>query len=198
MAERVIYVVHQSRGRLRLRLALLRDERELAEAIADQLSALDGVESVEVRPFTGSVLCAYDGWALQPDRLIDSVRALAQADRVVGENEERPAEVEREMVRSARLNGSGVARAASTFVEELDLEVLRATNGGLNLGTLAALGFMAAGAAEIVSTGKIPMPPWFNLGWWAFRTFAISEKRTLDDVHKTYQSALIAAEDVPS
>ena len=31
--------------------------------------------------------------------------------------------------------------------------------------------FCWQGPREIVTTGTIPAPPWFNLAWWAFRTF---------------------------
>jgi hypothetical protein len=56
---------------------------------------------------------------------------------------------------------------------DLNRSVLLATEGRLDLGALAGLGFLSLGAAEIAATRALPAPPWFNLAWWAFRTFTI-------------------------
>jgi hypothetical protein len=57
----------------------------------------------------------------------------------------------------------------------LDEELLRITEGGMDLGVLVTLGFVVAGAFEVMVTQKIPAPPWFNLAWWGFRTFMTVE-----------------------
>ncbi|MGD9765792.1 MAG: hypothetical protein AB7V27_19020 [Candidatus Binatia bacterium] len=57
----------------------------------------------------------------------------------------------------------------------LDDDIWRATGGNFDLGTLAGLAFLGAGAVEVGVTRKLPMPPWFNLAWWAFRTLVIFE-----------------------
>ena len=51
--------------------------------------------------------------------------------------------------------------------------MLRSTDGRLDLGAVTGLGFLAVGAAEIASARTVPAPPWFNLAWWAFRTFTL-------------------------
>ncbi len=191
---RLMYVVHQSYGRLRMRLGRLRDDPSEAEAIADGLNALSGVELVEVRPFTGSVLCLYDPSSIGAARIVEELRGLSHATHVVGPGEERPAEVERELVRASLLSGSQVARAATRAVEELDLEVLRATGGSVNLGTLTSLAFLALGATEIITSGKLPLPPWFNLGWWSFRTFTISERKVIGSVERDFDQRVTEAE----
>ncbi|AKU92041.1 HMA2 domain-containing protein [Vulgatibacter incomptus] len=191
--KRVAYVVHQSQGRLRLRLGWLREKPNEGDAIADHLSRLDGMEEVEVRPFTGSVLCLYDPTELDDSRILDALRAFTRADQVVLPGEESPAEVEGEIVRLALFNGSEVARAATRMFEELDLGVLRATRGSVNLGTLAAMGFLAAGATQVARRGKLPLPPWFNLAWWAFRTFMISERKVIDDERAEFTDRIEAA-----
>ena len=50
----------------------------------------------------------------------------------------------------------------------------------MDLGVLATLGLIGAGAAEIVVTGKLPIPPWFNLAWWGFRTFMTTEQPEIE------------------
>ena len=37
--------------------------------------------------------------------------------------------------------------------------------------TQTGVGFLAVGAAEILGSRALPAPPWFNLAWWAYRTF---------------------------
>lgn len=191
---RVMYVVHRSHGRLRLRMGCLRDEREAANGLADSLAALPGMEEVRIRPFTGSVLALHDPVELPASRIEEVVRERMRVTHVVQPGEEGPAEVERELVRIALLNGSRVAKTATRAIEELDLEVLRASRGSVNLGTLMALGFLGLGAAEVVSTGKLPMPPWFNLGWWAFRTFTITEKKVIAETRESFDQEITALE----
>ena len=35
---------------------------------------------------------------------------------------------------------------------------------------------LGAGAADVIASGKLPLPPWFNLAWWGFRTFMTTEQ----------------------
>jgi hypothetical protein len=170
---RVIYLVHTSHGRTRLRLPCLRRDANLATPLAEGLQQVRGVEEVEVRPFTGSVLCVHDPYELSVDALLEEVRRLSGITTVVRPGEETPEE-ETELLRALE-EGSGIARAASQFFKGVNVDVLRASEGRADLGTLAALGFAVAGAAEVVRTRKLPFPPWFNLAWWAFRTFATVE-----------------------
>ena len=44
---RLIYVAHQSPGRVRLRLPYLRHEPDVVEALAERLARTEGVEEVQ-------------------------------------------------------------------------------------------------------------------------------------------------------
>ncbi|WP_223637961.1 HMA2 domain-containing protein [Corallococcus sp. EGB] len=170
---RIIYVIHASPGRTRLRLPWLRHDAKQAASLADALLQLKGMKEVQVRPFTGSVLCLHDPRDPDVERVLEAVRLHTGVDTVVHPGEEPPEE-EQELLRSLA-EGSGVARAASLFVKGVNLDVLRATEGRMDLGVLATLGFAAAGAVEVAAKGKLAAPPWFSLGWWAFRTFVTME-----------------------
>ena len=65
---------------------------------------------------------------------------------------------------------------------ELDRDIRRSSEGAADLGVLATLGFFAAGAAEVVGSGELPLPPWFNLAWWGFRTFMTTEATAIESV----------------
>lgn len=174
---RIIYRVHSSPGRTRLRLSWLRREAELATRVADALETLPGMEMVEVKPYTGSVLCTYDPGELHEEALLAELRRVTGVDRVVKPGETVAGE-EEELLRSVS-GGSNVAVEASRFFKGLNLDVLRATGGHMDLPTLAAVGFVTAGATEVLMTRRLPMPPWFNLAWWAFRTFTTLEKQAI-------------------
>lgn len=177
MAVRLSYLVHSSRGRTRVRLPWLRREPELAAAIAEALEKLSGMERVEVKPYTGSVLCTYDPEELQEEALLGELCRITGVVRVVRPGETAPEE-EEELLRIIQ-DGNNLAVEASRFFKGVNLDVLRATGGHMDLPTLAVIGFMAAGATEVVVKKKLPIPPWFNLGWWAFRTFTTMEKKAI-------------------
>lgn len=159
---RILRRVHASPGRLRLRLPWLRKAEDEAAALADVLSQLVGVERVEVRPRTGSVLCLYDEERLAADAIAEAVCAQTGAIELApGEAPPLPRR------RRASALGRVLARSAAGINED----ILDASGGSLDLGTLAALGFLALGAGEVAVTRTLPIPQWSSLAWWAFRTF---------------------------
>lgn len=172
---RVIYIAHESPGRLRLRLPWLRKDLEAADPLADHLASLPGVEEVRIRPWTGSVLCLFDAWQLEGERILAATKEHTGVDLVLrpGERSEREEEV---LAQAALERGSDVAVAFATAIKGMNYEILRASAGRIDLGTIAASAFAVAGAAQVVATRKLPLPPWFNLAWWAFRTFTTIEK----------------------
>jgi hypothetical protein len=166
-----VRLVHSSPGRTRVRLEGFDRALERATALADDLAALPGVEEVAVRPWTGSVLCVHDARRLDPKRIVDVVRRHAEQPGAPSRTEPgrpTPALLARQ--------GSSIARSLTALVKQLDGDLLRVTEGRLDLGTLATFGFLAAGAAEVLSSRRLPAPPWFNLAWWALRTFTEFER----------------------
>lgn len=172
-----IHLVHELPGRLRL--LWLHDVPAEAAPLADRLAALPGMAEVRCRPFTGSVLCRYDPRRLACDDILAAVRAATGVTIVVRPGEEAPAEDE-ELLRIATEEGNDVARAAAQLFKNLNLDLLRFTEGRTDLGTAVALGLALTGAVEVAVTRKLPAPPWFNLAWWAFRTFTTLEKPAID------------------
>ncbi|PTL81736.1 HMA2 domain-containing protein [Vitiosangium sp. GDMCC 1.1324] len=179
MLPRIIYLAHSSPGRTRLRLPWLRQDSKLATTVADAVERLPGVEMVEVKPYTGSVLCTYDPGELQEETLLEELRRVTGVELVVRPGESVPGE-EEELLKAID-GGSNLAVEASRFFKGVNLDMLRATGGHMDLPTLATFGFVTAGAVEVLTTKKLPMPPWFNLAWWAFRTFTTMEKKAIEN-----------------
>jgi hypothetical protein len=170
---RVIRVAHASPGRQRLRLTWLRGDRAAATALADHLAERPGVIEVAVRPRTGSLLCRFDERRTSAGKLIAALRRETRVATVL-----RPGAPLPVVARAARPPGSSVGRAFVDAFRGLDEDVYAATSGRVDLGTLAGLGLLATGAAEVAITRQLPAPPWFSLAWWAFRTFTMFEPPT--------------------
>lgn len=165
---RWLQIAHALPGRTRLRFPALRGDAAAGERLADALAAVPGVREVKVRPYTGSIVVLHDP-DLPSASVAETARQILTPDRVlaVGEPPPRSAEVP-ELSRLARL----VAKA----FRDIDRDVRRASDGSLDLGTLATLGFLGAGVADVASSRELPLPPWFNLAWWGYRTFMTNEQ----------------------
>lgn len=161
-------IVHTLPGRTRLRVHPTPLEVETAEAIATHLAAQAGVTEVEVNRLTGSIRSNHRDDLSALD-LLEAVRAtLPGAVALAAGQAPPPAE--------PPTSRSAVARSVAQAFKAVNQQVLTATNGSLDLGTIAALGFAGTGAVEVMVKGNLPAPPWFNLAWWAFRTFITFEK----------------------
>src|SRR5262249_7571598 len=134
--------------------------------LADELARIDGMKEVVIRAYTGSVLCLHDPGRLDPDTLAASLLRLSSADRLL-----TPGEITREQPAwpPARGDSGTVARKVMRLFRDLDHRVLAATEGRVDLGTVATMGFFAAGAIGVAVRGRIAGPPWFNLAWWGIR-----------------------------
>jgi len=176
---RVIQLVHSLPGRTRLRLAWLRSDPEAATALADHLSDLDGMLEVRVRPRTGSVLCQYRH-PLDEERLIRAIRRHTRVATPLARPGDAVPRARSVQDLAAHRGSATVARAMAKSASDLNREVLEFTDGRLDLATLAAMGFLTGGAVEIALTRQLPVPTWFNLAWWAFRTFMQFEQEAVN------------------
>jgi hypothetical protein len=160
--HRVVESPHVVPGRVRVRVSGLPLDADEAVHLAEALARLPGVTEVKVDRRTGSVLCLGTD-ELGPGPVVEKVTALVGAVEI-------PAEAEPLVARP-----SGVAREIGRLFHDLDRGVLHATDGHLDLATLATFSFIGAGALEVAIKQKLPAPPWFNLAWWGFRTFTSLE-----------------------
>lgn len=173
-----IRIAHSLPGRLRVRIPGLRRKRDALDVVASALAAVGGMERVTARVSTASLLCEYDPRRLPEDLLVELVRRASGAARIASADEhERPEPGRR--ARRAASEGAVVARAVARAFREMNEDLLASTDGRLDLGTVAAVSFVALGALEVATTRRLPAPPWFNLAWWAFRTFTELEQRAL-------------------
>jgi hypothetical protein len=175
----VIRVRHSAPGRVRLGLWWLQESTDEAASLAEALARLEGVIRVTARPFTGSVLCEYDPTQTGEDAVLEAVRAHTRVQTIL-----RPGERAREddlagYERIVATEGTTIARALARTFRRMNLDVVKATDGWLDIGTVATLAFFSAGFVEVARTRRLSAPPWFNLAWWAFRTFTEVERKAI-------------------
>src|SRR5262249_10587913 len=110
-------------------------------------------------------------------RLLAAIREATGVEIIVRPGEPLPPQAARARRLESVQEISRIERAAATFFHDVNMDVLEATEGRIDLGTLASVTFAAAGAAEVAVQQKLPLPPWFQLAWWAFRTFTTVHAR---------------------
>ena len=192
---RIVYLAHESLGRVRFRLSWLRDCRLEATPIADALSELAGVDEVEVRPFTGSVLVTYD-----PSRAdVAAIRAALFAATGVAEvtrpGHETPEQL-RQILRGSFEEGSRVAQAAVKAFDGINVDVLRLSHGRVSLGAVTSLALWLGAAARVLSSGRLELPEWHQLLWWSFRSFSDLEGDAIETARaRTLEELFVPAGD---
>lgn len=111
-----------------------------------------------MRPYTGSVVCCFDAAQLEPRQIVAAVRRHTGVALVLGtpDDEPRPSSP---ITGQGDLRRSSVARALVEGVRGLNSDVLKGSDGRMDLSTLASLGFLSLGALEIAVTRQRPAPP---------------------------------------
>lgn len=169
---RWIAIAHALPERTRLRCPALRHDDPACERLADALARVQGIHAVHVRPYTGSVVIEHDPIITAPALAEHAARVL-ECEKVLAMGEPPP--VPTTQVPAV----SSLARKIVRAAREIDRDIRQSSEGSIDLGTLAMLGLVGAGAAQVASTGELPLPPWFSLTWWGFRTFVTSEQQEI-------------------
>ncbi|NVB82484.1 MAG: heavy-metal-associated domain-containing protein [Kofleriaceae bacterium] len=182
--NRYLQVVHAIPGRTRLRCPAIREDHASADRVAEALSQMHGVREVKVRPYTGSILVTHDS-AVTVDELVATAMRVLDCQLLVRLGEEPP--VPSEVPELAQ-----IARQLAQAVGSLDRDLLRFTEGDMDLGTLVTLGFFGLGAAQTVVDREIELPPWFQLAWWGYRTFMTAEQ---DEIEGASSAGVVGYDD---
>ena len=179
MRPRFVRPAHESPGRVRFRLSWLHDQPDEADAIAEQLAALPGIEEVRVRAYTGSVLCLYDPLRLDAERITGALLQATGVDKLTPHGEETPEEL-RAIVGEAVREGSELSRAMAEAGRGLHLDFLTLTEGRAGLGTASTLFFWLAALGRAAASDELPLPHWYELIYWGFRSFGALEGEALE------------------
>jgi copper chaperone CopZ len=192
---RIIYLAHDSPGRVRFRLSWLRDHRDEATSLADALSELAGVDEVQVRPFTGSLLVTYDPTRTDVATIRAALCSFTGVDAVTLPGHETPAQI-RQILRGSFDEGSELSQAAVKAFQGINVDVLRMTHGRVSLGAMTSLSMWVGAAAKVLASGRIELPEWHQMLWWGFRSFSELEGDAIETGHKrTLEELCVPATD---
>lgn len=154
------YVIHRSPGRLRLKVAALRANPEMAERIAERLSTLPGVIEVRATPATRSVLVLHEEERFSEEQLA----AAAREAELFELSPVAPVDTTQE---PARPRGATIWAAW----ESANRGLRHLSHGLLDLRTLIPLALVLWAFRQILTERPLVRTPWYTLLWYAFGIF---------------------------
>lgn len=146
-----IRTVSAQPGRTRFRVRSLIGDGSAGQLLTDRLARIEGVESIEVTPRTGSVLIRY-----RPDADVNAALLGAAIVRLLGLDSElrnQPQTI--------------VGREASQIIESLNRAVHDQTGGLIDLKWAIIVTLAVAGTYQVLAAPRRALPPGMTLLWWA-------------------------------
>ena len=142
---------HLLPGRVRFHIPLLVGDGTGIQSIETQLQRVEGVDSVEAKKISGSVVILYQPEKIAPELL------FAALIRVLG--------LEKELERTPQ---STVAKELRNIGEALNRTVYSMTDGLVDLWTIIPLVLLGVGIRKIMTERTLSFPAGFTLLWWAY------------------------------
>jgi hypothetical protein len=146
----VAVVSHRTGSRLRIKIPSKRRDEVFFTTLAERMSALEGVRSVESNPLTGSILLTH---ASDPDRIIEACRNGGLLK--IGGPRSAPTHLHR--------------RLTETF-ESMDGALRHASGNEIDIGGVAFLTLAGVSIYQI-SIGNAAAIPWYGAAWYALNIF---------------------------
>lgn len=163
-----IKIVHAIPGRMRLKVADVRENPTLAGELQQRLTSLPGVRTVEVNARTGSVLILYEATAFaSPEALQELAKPLAEIFPGL--------EIREPQSWLSSTNGSGTApsltQSITSFFAGLNKNIETTTGSAVDLRILLPVGLFLLGLRSLLLTDNRPLPTWYDLFWFALGAY---------------------------
>lgn len=146
-----IVTKHLLPGRVRFHIPLLVGDDAGVTRIEDQLSGVEGVDSVEANQISGSVVICYQPEKIAPELLFAALIRLLGLEK---ELEQTPPPL--------------IAKEIRNIGEALNRAVYTSTDGLVDLWTTIPLVLLVLGARRIIREQTLTFPTGFTLVWWAY------------------------------
>jgi hypothetical protein len=167
------HVVHQTRGRLRLKVPAARNKHAYLAQVHKALTSVSGVLEVEVNPLTGSVLLRH---AAAPDhefrdrlaRFAEEAGLFTLSQLGSDDVDEFAADVRSESDYLLELR-SKTAEIIIEKTKSANLAIKQATDNKVDLNVLLPLGAAAMSVATMGLATSTPL--WLNLSIFSFNSF---------------------------
>ncbi|HJY84224.1 MAG TPA: hypothetical protein VKK81_24450 [Candidatus Binatia bacterium] len=164
-----IRVVHAIPGRIRLKVAQVRENPALASELQTRLATIHGIRQVEVNPRTGSVLVLYEAQnTASPDALGALTESLAAL--FPGFDPKDAATWQPSSTNGASLAPS-LTGDLTSFFSVLNSRVNQVTGGNADLKILLPLALFLFGVRGLLASEKLTFPTWYDLFWFSLGTF---------------------------
>jgi hypothetical protein len=179
MTIKGIHVVHTMPGRLRLRVDKVKGNPAFAQKAQDKLGRVPGINQVEAKPQTGSVLIYYDAAALLAEgalaALTDGFSELFPEAGAAAMNLGLGSLIGHLATGEKTRSSANLMKS----LESINAEVARLT-GGLDLKLLIPMTLLFFGVRSLWSSKKLAVPAWYDYLWFAFNSFALLNLRPTD------------------
>jgi copper chaperone CopZ len=144
-----VQTAHWLPGRVRLRVPSLAENAAGAATLREKLPAIQGVQSVELDPATGSVLIVYREDQVRGELLFAAVVRLMNLD---AELKRRPQPI--------------VTRELREILESVNRTVYDRTGGLVDLWSAGLILLAAIGVQKLLAQGVRAFPAGLTLVWW--------------------------------
>jgi len=171
MNTSAITIAHAIPGRVRLKVARVRQDGAFAGKLRQRLASITGVQQVDVNARTGSVVILYDAALLGASA---SLRTLAESLTPIF-----PDLSTEDLQAFASLSANGATAASipvigegvRTFVTSVNDNIQRVTGGNADLKILLPLALFALGVRSLLKSDKLLSPTWYDFLWFALGTY---------------------------
>ncbi|MFP3869025.1 MAG: HMA2 domain-containing protein [Desulfobacteraceae bacterium] len=173
-----IKVTHAIPGRVRLKIARLKNNQDLARVIHHRLSAISGVQKVEVSTRTGSLLVLFD-----PQEIIslESLQTLSELLPEVAPGLDVNQLADWLTDPPAHQGNSPLAHSLVSGLGIVNTSVRNATGGLIDFKVLLPLTLGFFGLRALLIAEEVLWPTWFDLCWFSLATFVMLNRPVVEE-----------------
>ncbi|MDD3581731.1 MAG: hypothetical protein PHW74_12005 [Desulfobacca sp.] len=173
-----IRLIHAIPGRVRLKIARLKHNQDLARVIHHRFATLPGVRRVEVNTRTGSLLVLFD-----PQEIIslESLQTLSEILPEVAPDLDVNQLADWLTDPTANQGNNPLARSIVDGLGIVNSSVRNATGGLLDLKVLLPLTLGFFGLRALLIAEEVLWPTWFDLFWFSLGTFVMLNRPVVEE-----------------
>lgn len=153
----ILEVKHYIKGRIRLKLEILKDDFEKSEELKSKLLNLNGIEDVKINSLLGTMLIKFNEEIIEPIILIGVILNFTELEEAA----------------FSKKSGK-IFSGLKEFIEMSDLAIYNKTKGLLDTKTIIAALFIFYGIRKLKQNPVLPNG--VNLLWWAYNILAKGER----------------------
>ena len=161
--EDVVQIAHVLPHRVRFQAPLLASRPDVCRRIAERLAmSPDAIDKITVRVMTGSIIVEDPRGNLDANVLLERLRECIQ--------------IEASQFSQTTPGSTKIARSVARAFAALNADVRGGLHHHADLAALLPVFLATLAVGQVVTTGRLPAPAWFNFCWWSFRAFLTFNK----------------------